>query len=333
MLFTIGISSRFSLEETIDTIEMLDNARIRSVLVEDEATYYSVYALLALAAKRTNNIMIGTGVTNPLTRHPVITASAIATIDEISSGRALLGLGAGGTATMVALGVDVKRPVGKLKVVVPIIRQLLSGESVTISGGSFPMQDVRLGISQGRRIPIYIAGRGPRILEAGGLLADGVIAGAGLFTPKAMEYARNNIMRGARESGRDLKEIDIVAWAYTSVSDVREKAVEPVARFAYLTVRSAPIEVWQPTGLDTSFAEKIKSEAVPELHQIAGRTPKSVLNQFGVAGTPSDCCRRIEEMQEAGINHLGLLIFPVPDLGLKGTAELLVKSVLSEFID
>lgn len=333
MIFTIGMSSRFSLGETIDTIEMLDNTGIHSVLVEDEATYYNVYVLLALTAKRTNNIMIGTGVTNPLTRHPVITASAIATIDELSSGRALLGMGAGGTATMVALGLDVKRPVWKLKVVVSILRQLLRGESVTISDGLYPMQDVRMNIPQGRKIPIYIAGRGPRILEAGGLLADGVIAGAGLFTPRAMEYARNNIMKGARESGRDLKEIDIIAWAYTSVSDVCQKAIEPIAKFAYLTVRSAPIEVWLPTGLDISFAEKIKREAVPELQEIARRTPKSILNQFGLAGTPSDCCRRIEEMEEAGINHLGLLIFPVPDLGLKGTAELLVNSVLSKFIE
>ena len=332
MIFSVGMSSRFPIDEVLDTVELLDMGGIYSVLIEDEANYSNVYVLLALAAKRTKHIKIGTGVTNPLTRHPVITASAIATIDQISSGRALLGIGAGGTATMVALGVDTSRPVGKLKIVVPILQKLLGGERVTSSEGPFPIRDVALGILPIRKIPIYIAGRGPRILEAGGLLADGVIAGAGLFTPQAMAYARENILRGTNMVGRNIKEVDIVAWAYTSVSENADQAIEPIARFAYLTARSAPISVWQPTGLDISFVEKVKKEAIPQ-GDFAHLVPQLALNQFGLAGTPSYCRKRLREMAEAGIEHVGLLVFPVPELGLKGTVELVLSSVIKEFIN
>ena len=333
MIFTVGILNRFPIDEALDTVELLDRSGIHSVLFEDEANYYDVYSLLALAAKQTNNILIGTGVTNPLTRHPVITASAIATIDQISSGRALLGLGSGMTATMMALGIDTRHPVGILKIVTPILQKLLNGETVTITEGPYPMRDVSLGISPKQKIPIYIAGRGPRILETGGLLADGVIAGAGLFTPQAMEYARKNIQRGAEMAGRNHKKIDIVAWAYTSVAEDGKKAISAIARLTYLTVRSAPLEVWRLTGLDISFAEKIKREPIPEADQMASLIPSSVLNQFGMAGTPASCRKRIREMAEAGTDHIGLLLVPVTELGLKRTAEMLVNSVLKEFMD
>ncbi len=333
MIFTVSICNGFPIDETLEAIELLDRSGVHCVLFEDEANYLNVYTLLALVAKQTKNILIGTGVTNPLTRHPVVTASAIASIDQISSGRAVLGLGAGGTSHMVSLGIDVRHPVGNLRIVIPILQRLLSGETVTTSDGTYPMRDISLGILPKRKIPIYIAGRGPRILETGGLLADGVIAGAGLFTPKAMEYARKNIQRGAEMAGRDHKEIDVVAWAYTSVAEDGEKAISAIARFAYITVHSAPIEVWQPTGMDISFVEKIKREPIPESNQIASLIPPSVINQMGLVGTPADCRKKIREMEEAGIDHIGMVLFPVAELGLKRSAEMLVNSVLKEFME
>ena len=156
MIFTIGILNRFSIEETLDAVELLDRSGVHSILVEDEANYYDVYSLLALIARRTKNILIGTGVTNPLTRHPVITAAAISTIDQISSGRAILGLGAGMTSTMTALGVDVRHPIGTLKATVPILQKLLNGETVTTSEGLYPIKNVSLGISPHGRIPLYL---------------------------------------------------------------------------------------------------------------------------------------------------------------------------------
>ena len=333
MIFTIGILNRFSIEETLDAVELLDRSGIHSILVEDEANYYDVYSLLALIARRTKNILIGTGVTNPLTRHPVITAAAISTIDQISSGRAILGLGAGMTSTMTALGVDVRRPVGTLKATVPILQKLLNGEAVTTSEGLYPIKNVSLGISPNGRIPLYIGGRGPRILETGGYFADAVIPGAGLFTPRAIEYARENIRRGAEMAGRDYKKIDIVAWSYTSISNDIGKAVSAISWFSYLTARSAPLEVWRPTGMDIPFVEKVKREPIPPAEQMPGLIPGNVLDQFGIAGNPATFRKRILEMKEAGIDHIGLYLFPVKELGLKGTVEMLLNSVLKEFTE
>jgi len=333
MRFSIGISSRYGLDETLDTVEMLDKSGVHAILFEDEATYLNVYALLAIAARATEKVLIGTGVTNPLTRHPVITASSIATVDQLSSGRALLGLGAGGTASMVALGVDVERPVSRLKDALFILRKLLNGEKLTLSEGPYRMHDISLGVLPRHQVPVYIAGRGPRILEMGGLLADGVIAGAGLFSPAAMEYAFKQVYSGAELGNRDPTDIDVIAWAYTSVAEDREKAIEAVARLTYLTLRSAPLEVWKGTGLDLSYAEKVKTEPMQDISQVPPSVPASILNQFALVGTPLECKKQIEEMIEAGVSHLGLLVFPVKGLGLKKTAKLLVNSVLKNFIN
>ena len=332
MNFTIGILNRFPVDEMLATVEILDRSGIHSVLFEDEAGYYDVYSLLTLAAKHTKNILLGTGVTNPLTRHPAITAAAIASIDQVSAGRAILGLGAGMTSTMTSLGLDVPYPIKTMKATISILQKLLNGEAVTASAGPYSIKDVRLGISPVRKIPLYIAGRGPRILETGGYFADAVIPGAGLFTPQAIEYARANIKRGAEMAGRDARKLGIIAWSYTSISEDGKSAVNAIAKLTYLTLRSAPLEVWRPTGMDMMFAEMVKSEPIPPDKQMPALIPGSVLNQFGIAGTPATFRKRIQEMREAGIDHVGLLCIPVPEMGLKGTADMLVNSVLREFI-
>ena len=333
MIFTIGILNRFPIDEMLEAVRLLDGSGVHSILVEDEANYYDVYSLLALIAKSTGKIQVGTGVTNPLTRHPVITAAAISTIDRISSGRAILGLGAGMTSTMMALGVDVQHPIGTLRATVPVLQKLLNGEVVTNAEGPYAIKGVKLGMPPGRKIPLYIGGRGPRIMETGGAFADAVIPGAGLFTPRAIEYARQHIQRGAEMAGRDYKKIDIVAWSYTSISDDTEKAVAAISWFSYLTARSAPVDVWWPTGMDIGFVEKVKSEPVPPAERMPGLIPGRVLEQFGIAGTPAVFRHRIQEMREAGIGHIGLYLFPVRELGLKGTVEMLLNLVLRDFMD
>jgi 5,10-methylenetetrahydromethanopterin reductase len=133
-----------------------------------------VYVTMAAIAAATSRIRLGTGITNPYTRHPSTTAAAIATLDEMSGGRAFLGLGAGGSLTLGPLGIERSQPLASVRDVLLACRSLLSGQPVTMSTSQFELRGAALGFGR-PDLEIWVAGRGPKMLAMGGELADGVM--------------------------------------------------------------------------------------------------------------------------------------------------------------
>src|SRR3990167_5632858 len=123
----------------------------------DERFFREVYACLTLCALRTRRIRLGPGVTDPYSRHPALTAMAIATLDEISNRRAVLGIGAG-VSGFRELGVDASRSAVAIREAVELIRRLLAGETVTVKGREISFTDGRLDFAPPRPdLPIYVA--------------------------------------------------------------------------------------------------------------------------------------------------------------------------------
>src|SRR5579862_4588991 len=152
------------------------------------------YAYLTLAAGLSPRLLLGTAVTNPLTRHPAITAAAAATVDEISAGRMILGIGAG-DRPLLALG---QRPatLATLEAAVAGIRRLWRGEEVDLAAREFTMSRAHLRFPARADIPVYLSASGPKTLELAGRVADGAILLVGLF-PEALEWAISHLTRGA----------------------------------------------------------------------------------------------------------------------------------------
>ncbi len=131
-----------------------------------------VHVTLAAVAQRTERLGLGPGITNPFVRHPGATASAIATLDELSGGRAALGLGAGGALTLGPLGIDRHRPVTAVEATVRAVRALFAGDRVDADEG--PVRFRGASLPYGRPgIEIVLAGRGRRMTALGAALADG----------------------------------------------------------------------------------------------------------------------------------------------------------------
>jgi len=164
------------------------------------------YVLLAAAAQATSDITIGPLLTNPITRHPSVTASSISTIDELARGRTILGLGVGDTAVRLA-GLRPAR-VSRLEASTRLIRSLLAGEKVDVNA----RRPAFLPFAQ--PVPIWIAAGGPRTLRMAGGVADGVFIRVGT-DPKNITLAVKEIRAGAEEAGRDPKEIRLGAVFHT----------------------------------------------------------------------------------------------------------------------
>lgn len=163
--------------QLIELARQADQAGYRRCWVYDEGlATRDVYVALAAIATATDRIKLGPGVTNPYVRHPAATATAIATLDELSGGRAFLGLGAGGGLTLTPLGIERQRPLSTVAAMIADLRALWAGERVTRDGGSYSFDGARLDYGRAD-IEIIIAGRGPKMLDLGARAADGFYLG------------------------------------------------------------------------------------------------------------------------------------------------------------
>ena len=174
------------------------------------------YVLLAAAARATERIVLGPLLANPVNRHPTVTASSIATIDELAPGRTLLGWGVGDTAGRLA-GLRPAR-VKELEAGTRLMRALLDGEAVEV-GAARPAH-----LPHHRPVPIWIAAGGPRTLRMAGGVADGVFIRVGTHAAN-IGVAVEAIRAGAAEAGRDPAAVRVAAIFHTVLVDEPHRAL------------------------------------------------------------------------------------------------------------
>jgi 5,10-methylenetetrahydromethanopterin reductase len=272
----------------------------RYLWATDDRLQKDVFGVLAAIALGTEKLRLGPGVTNPYSRHPALIATGIATLDELSGGRAVLGLGAGGTNHR-ALGIRREAPLAALSEAIELIRGLLEGRELTLEGRVVRAQDARLDFDPLRSsIPIYVGSRGPRMLELAGAQADGVIVG-NVASPDGWRYALERIAAGAARARRELEAIRLTAWVYCSVGDDTESALDAI-RPMVATSLATSRAVLPALGLE------LPPEYVREMEArgwsleraavtAAGRAiPEATLRWFGLAGTPVECAASLREL-------------------------------------
>ena len=301
-----------------------------AVWCNDDRLQHDVVAMLAAMAQRTRHVLLGPGVTNPYSRHPALIATAIATLDELSSGRARLGLGAGGTNHR-ALGVRREAPAAALREAVAVVRGLLAGERVTVDGRVVHTHDAQLDFTPSRaEIPVFIGARGPRVLEVAGEVADGIIVG-NIATREGWSYALGRIEEGAQRAGRDADSIDVCAWLYTCVADDPRAAADAIAPMvATSLITSRPILHELGVEMPSAFAaamERADWNLDRDVVRDAARTlPLEVIGAFGLAGTPGDCRARLAALLD-DVPHISeVAIVPFAAAG-QGTLDVITRFI------
>jgi 5,10-methylenetetrahydromethanopterin reductase len=285
-------------------------------VADSQSVFRELYVALALAALNTSRARVGPLVTNPLTRHLVVTASAIASVDELSGGRAVLGIGSGDSAVS-TIGAPPATVAG-LEDAVVTLRRLTSGEPVEREGRRWQVH------RSARRVPVYLAAEGPRTLELAGRVADGVIVGLGL-TPDVIRLSLAAIERGARAAGRTLADVDVWWFAKTNVADTRADAVGPIKMALAASANHAFRGTLDGKGVPADLHEKIKAlqrQYNAHQHEIAGAANADLTDRWGltefladrfaIAGAPDDCAAQIRRAMAAGARQFVITSF-VPD--------------------
>ena len=221
-------------------VRLVERARLAeangydAVWVADERFYREVYSCLGQLATHTTTVLLGPCVTDPFARHPALTAMAIATLDEISGGRAILGIGAG-ISGFAELGIERKKPARAIRESIDLIRALLRGETVDYRGEVVAFDHGRLSFKPGRaNIPVYVASNGPLGQRVAAELADGVIMEACASTAE-VRALRSAVEGWARKAGRDPRSIRVVTRLNTCIAadgrDARDAVRPTVARY------------------------------------------------------------------------------------------------------
>ena len=260
-----------------------------------------VYVTLAAILQATSRLIVGPGVTNAYTRHPGQSAAAIATLAEMSGGRAFLGLGAGGTLTLDPLGLERQRPAETVRQAIAACRGLFAGQQVDLDAPGFALRSARLDYGPAD-IEIWLAGRGPRMLELGGAECDGVMLDF-IHKPSLGDYLAR-VQAGAERTGNQPQ----ICYSTMVVTD--DEALETVRPHMTYRLVDSPPSVRKALGMTDDDVDRIRSALAEGLDAAARHVPDDWVLPFVIAGTEEECAAELAEL----CDNYGLDEFMVPVL-------------------
>ena len=261
------------------------------------------YVALALAASRTERLLLYPATSNTVTRHPLVLAALANSLEEVAPGRALLPL-APGFLSVESAG-ERRASLERLRQDVVTVRRLLAGDTVTSSGGA----NLRLNNRPEKSPPVLLTASGPRLLELAGEVADGALMLVGLH-PASVAAARERLGAGARRAGRDPAELLEIFIVPIAVGDRNSTRQWPRRWFRegqpWLEYPSRSNLRWlAEAGIDVS--------AGTDPSNITEERSARICDAFGLFGEPEHCAERlIRAREEAGVEHV--FLFPAHDL-------------------
>jgi probable F420-dependent oxidoreductase len=268
------------------------------------------YPLLTLAGMNTTRLKLGLNVTNPGTREPTVTASAFATLQDVTGGRMIMGIGRGDSARRV-IG-HKPTTVAQLESAVKMMRDLMNGRPVV-----WNETDVELKWAKGQpEVPVYVAGYGPKVLSVAGRCADGVIVQ--LADPEIVEWIVGQVRKAAEDAGRDPSEVKVMACAPAVVGDV-EAARDDVRWFPAMVANHVfdVIAKHDPEGLPRGLWEYVQNWNRTQYdyadHSRVGAkhgefVSDETCDRFCILGSPEQHVEKLRRLEEVGVDQWNIYL-------------------------
>jgi 5,10-methylenetetrahydromethanopterin reductase len=275
---------------------------------------------LAAIAAVTDKIKLGTGVINNWTRNVGLTAASFLTLDELSQGRTMLGVGAWWDPLAWKVGIERKKPLKAMREYVTVLQRLFRMENVTFEGEFVNVRDIRLDVVYGdpntqRNIPIYIGATGWDMIELTGEIADGLLLNY-LVSPDYNRTALEHLRQGAKKSSRNLDAIDRPQLVVCSLDDDADKALDSARPLVAQYLGQQP-HIAKASGVKESLIEEVKTAlggwpAKPGGLEKAKRlVDDRLVRLITASGTAEDCARKVEEYNATGCTCP--ILYPLAD--------------------
>lgn len=290
-----------SIPEAVDAAQTAEDAGFECCLIADEGFTYDVYALMTSVLLNTKRIRVAP-MTNPYTRHPAVTAAAIASVNALAPGRVFLAVVPGGSLVLGPMNLTAKKPATACREMIHIVRVLLKGGKQNLDGDMFSIRGAELHIPS-EPVEIWVMGRRPKMIGLAGEVADVTVITGDLATAATMELARD----GAVISGRELRLAYLGGMAFKPAMLDRKRP-----HYTYI-IPDSPANVWEKLGVTPQWVEELKRIRVQEgIEAATAMISDDILHRAMVTGAPDECALHIHRLaQEWGYSHF---ILPVMSL-------------------
>ena len=277
------------------------------------------YSELCLAAHATKHLKLRTSVTNPVTRHPAVTASAIATVQAESGGRAILGIGRGDSAVS---KIGERAPASKdFARYISQVQGFLRGDEVTLDNG-YRSRNEWIARANLPKVPVDVAATGPRVIEVGATLAESVSFCSWRRSSDRLGWAVDHARQARKQAGLDPATLKLGAFLNVVVDPdlaharaLARGTVGTIAHFSGMSRDST--QGMRPE--DRAVAQKIGETYDMSRHARgdAGHAQfldDAFVDRFAIAGPPAHCLQRFEAILKLGLDHL-IIVGPGADVG------------------
>jgi 5,10-methylenetetrahydromethanopterin reductase len=301
-----------SAAEVLTAIRAADESAIDTVFCVDEIYHRDAWGLLAAAARETSRVRLAPGVAHVTLRDPLLVAQQLATLDELSEGRAAAAFSVGNLAMLEQFGHDPAElhPVRRLREAHCAMRSLLDTGAVELDGEFFRYRGVFTVARPAQRVPLLLAAMsGPLVLRLAGEVADGVYAACS-FSHEALRFLIDNVRIGAEKAGRDLLQLDLCISLTAALADDPVAARRAARLKAAFYLPSMPQALIERHGVPFSEVEPINAAfARGDVADALRRTTDELADRFCIAGTPEEVAERINrDILPVGFNHVSLAL-------------------------
>jgi 5,10-methylenetetrahydromethanopterin reductase len=292
--------------ELRDYGRIAEDAGYESLWVTERYFHEETFSLLGFLAATTQRLKLGIGVVNPYTRNPALLAMASATVDRISGGRFLLGLGRSEKPMIEGrMGIPYGDSRVALAETVTLLRSLLARERVTTTTGRFKLSNARLATTPlQQRLPIYVAAIGVKGLRLAGAIADGVLLNA-YVPPAYVRYAVQEVQQAAQAAGRDPLSIDIACMLVVRLTDDPD-SMKPSLKPRIARLLDEPYVgeiLLEKGGFDCTMLGPLRTTVRQEGEKAAASfIDDEMVEAFYVIGPAARCKGRIAEYRQAGVD-------------------------------
>ena len=300
------VPGNVNVKQVVNFCKLAESKDIDFAWITNHYNNRHCYAVLAAVAQATTTIKMGPGIMNSFTDTPAAMASFFCTLNEISDGRATLGIGPGDLSTLPKIAIHGDKPVAHLEEAVIQIRKLCAGEQVGKSGLKyFDYDGAKLtGVTlpdKKKGVPIYIGAQGPKVLELAGKIGDGALINAS--NPKDFHVAIPIIKKANESVGK--KNFDIGAYTAMSIDKSEKKARNAAKIVAAFIAAGSPPELLTRHGLDLNNVAKIKAALGKfDFKSVGELVGDKEIDAFTIAGTPEMVKAKCDDLTKAGVTQI-----------------------------
>ena len=292
----------YSIHEMIELAQLADEIGMESIWMSDHLCFRDSLTTSMALLSSTKRIKVAPAPMSPYSRHPIISAMSIATMEEFAPGRVIASPGTGNAAALKEAGIESPRPLRTMREYVEILRRFLSGETVNFHGEMFQVNGAKMAFVPSSPVRMYLTAVRPRMLQLGGEIGDGVLLSAGC-APGYIARCVNEIEKGALKTGKSLGDRDVAGFVTTAVSEDPREAIEANKMFlAYIFRNTHHAENIRLGGAKVNQEALAAAVAKRDWEAAKKFISDGIVRAHSIAGTAAECRSQLESFTRGGLS-------------------------------